>query len=147
MNMDNQELTQFILENLVKAKDPNDLILYICDKEGMSWPQAQALVEKVRSENASNITRKQAPLLTAIALITFTGGLGIIGYEGLTLFRIMGDYSQPGQDPLSLIDLVISAARSTPTLLGVLGLGLVMVLGSLIGMSDVWEAILFPNKP
>ena len=143
--MDDQELTQFIIENLSKAKDPNDLILDICNRKGMNWPQAQALVEKVRSENSSTITRKQIPFLATIAFITFFGGLGIIGYEGLTFVRITDEFLQLGQDPLNVLGLVVFAASNTPGFLGMASLGLVMVLGSLIGMRDVWKSILFPD--
>lgn len=60
-NMDNQELNLYIIENLSKAQDPNDLILEICNRTGMNWPKAQALVEEVRSEHSGTIARKQAP--------------------------------------------------------------------------------------
>jgi hypothetical protein len=145
MKMDTQELKHYIIENLIKYEDPDDLILDICNKEGMTWPQAQTLIDQVRSENSSSITRKQAPFLTILAFITFFAGSVILGLEAYTVIGTINTFISLGQNPLEIFALLLYVAHSAPAALGLLPLGLAMVLGSLIGMSDVWKAILFPE--
>lgn len=145
--MENQDLTQYIIDNLSKSQDQNDLILEICNRTGMNWPNAQALVEKVRSDNSGTIARRQAPFLTSIALILFVAGAGMMVYEGFTLAETIGLFLRNGNDPLSLMGLLVFVFSSAPGTIGILILGLAMVLGSLIGMSEVWRGLLFPDQP
>ena len=145
--MDDQALKQFIIENLSEYEDPNDLILEICNRTGMKWLEAQALVDTVRAGNSSKIARKQAPLLTALALITFVAGVGILLFEGFTFINVFREFTSLGHHPWDVADLMLFVLAYAPGLLQFIPLALVMVLGSLVGMSDMWKAILFPDEP
>jgi hypothetical protein len=144
--MEDRELTQYIIDNLSKSQDQNDLILEICNRTGKNWPEAQALVEKVRSDNSGTIARRQAPFLTAIALILFIAGAGMMLYEGYTLAETIGIFLPNGDDPMTLVGLLFVIFSSAPGTIGIFILGLAMTLGSLIGMSEVWRGLLFPDQ-
>jgi hypothetical protein len=144
---DNQELTKYIVDRLSESADQNDLILELCNRTGMDWPQAQALLEKVRAENSATIFHRRLPMLVAIAILTFIGGLGILISQIFIFASIIGEFNGPGNKGLYIVDLVYFLIRYAPAVPILIPLGLAMVIGSLIGMRDVWAGILFPDRP
>lgn len=141
--MNEPELDRFIVKRLSEGQDFNDLVLDICNQTGMKWPEAQALVNRIHIGHRGEIAKKQSPLLVAIALTMFIGGIGILGYELFIVMTLVVNYMQIGKDPLILLDLasyfpnyVILFLEGTP-------IAIAMILGSLLGMSQVWSSILF----
>jgi ABC-type dipeptide/oligopeptide/nickel transport system permease subunit len=150
--MDNQEVSAYIISALSKDQDPNDIILALCEKHKLTWPEAETLVKKVQLENEQTIVKKKFPLLFVLALAIFLGGMIAIGY-GVEI--IFSEYTliQPGlahiQGILNNEDVftnmytglrMILSSGSLPISIIIVGIG--MILGSLIGMQDAWSDIL-----
>ena len=158
------EIERHILEELYREGDRDDLIAEICSLTRLDWDQAAALVEGVRARNESSIARRRFPLLLALALVIFIGGLSLTGYglyglylvfigaggipddlttffmpvieEGLDPVRAMGPAL-----PLYLrlfVYFVFSPISATL-------IGIAMLYGSLQGMRRVW-ASMFQEK-
>ena len=93
--MDKQEATEFIIKELKRQRDRNDIIMDLCQKTGASWEQGQRFVQRVEVEHRREITAGTTPLLVMIGMTIILGGLGAIAYaviytlEG-TLFGLPG---------------------------------------------------------
>ena len=145
--MDDKELIPYILKHLGDAEDPKDVIFAVCEKSNLAWPEAEALVRKVQEEHSEDITLHQAPILTAIALWTFFGGLAALAY-GIYPFVVaaVGLVQQgkfiallTSQETQLLINIMLRTGINPFIAIFV---GAAMILGSQLGMRDVWVAIL-----
>jgi hypothetical protein len=140
--MEQADLHAFIIDRLSGAVNSDDIVMELCEKHGLNWPEAEALVLEIQSEHENTITRRQSPLLTIIALGLFLGGLALIGFSVYSLVELLQSYSQANlfytDMPGALLIIFEYGAGS----LGMIGVGAAIVLGSLVGMRRVWVAIL-----
>lgn len=138
-----KDLEQQIISRLEDSHDRNDIILDLCESQGMDWQQAEAIVDSIHAENADDITLTQSPILVLIALGIFIGGVGALFYGASQLVAMyeffigISDQNQPQGIGAFLIYLMADGAGY----LGLFAIGIAMVTGSLRGMSDVWSAI------
>ena len=155
------DLQEWILDRLAASASRDDILHEICARTRCDWAQAEGILEQVELDRKSEIVRRRLPLLFALALVVFLGGLALAGYGlyGLVLFfspdgmpadlttyflRILEQGEQPSQVFLSALPpylrfTIYFVFSPFTTLL----LGLIMVAGSLLGLRDVWSAILF----
>ena len=148
--MDNEERTEFIIHHLSEGDDPNDVIYQICQKDNIQWPEAEAMVKNVQIEKGDIIIKKQFPLLFAIALVIFLGGLALIGYaifvyaaEISLLQSNMGSQATNNPEATQILTGFIAALiHQGPTPIFVFITGIAMVIGSLVGMRDAWASVL-----
>ena len=119
--MDRQQATEFIIKELKRQRQSNDIIMDLCQKTGASWEQGQRFVQKVEVEHRREITAGTTPLLVMIGVAIILGGLGLTAYavyytlDG-TLFRAPG-IPIPGSGNLAYT-----------------GTGLAMIAGGTIGI-------------
>jgi len=99
----------------------------------------------LQQENKARIARGQSPILALIALSTYLGGLGIIGYEIYYLASAVSLLQKTGVSLLDTPNLASFLTEYLVVFFELTPLGLAMMLGSLIGMRDVWRALLFPD--
>lgn len=139
--MEDTPLAQKIINRLAADENPDEIIWDLCNRADLSWPEAEALVQRIRAENEDVIARKQSPLTLLLAILIFAGGLAAVTvglYIILTAFVLYtGD-----RDPSNAIGFVVYALHYWPaaSLLVLFGFGAVM--GSMIGMKKVWDALL-----
>ncbi len=84
--MQTERVPQYIVEELGRHRSPEDIILIICQKTGMKWPEAERLVMQVKAEHQPEIARKQNGVyrwMTIICLLL--GPIGTLGAIVLTL--------------------------------------------------------------
>lgn len=143
--MDEQELSNFVIKQLGKSKHLDDLIPEVCQKTGWIWSQAAEFVQRVQEEHGTEIAKKQLPLLFILALGIFLGGLGLVAYSILTSIEIwnglsgLGNGKAPDTGTYISLQMLIQSG-GLPIISFVTGIA--MMLGSLIGMRDVWSNIL-----
>lgn len=140
--MEHSSFTSYVIERLVGGEDPDDIIYDLCEMSGWSWPQAEAFVLQVQEEHQGEVVKKQFPLLFTIAVVTYVSGIGLVAYSVYSLIRqveihrVMGF---PVPDVFNGIRLLLDFGIGPVILFAT---GLAMVLGSLIGMRDVWKSLL-----
>ena len=164
--MHDDELATLIVHRLSKADRPDDIIQEVCQKTGYSWSEAEELVRHIQEKNEGKITKEQLPLLIGVALFTFAAGLVLTGYGVVSIVtfatankgdlgpRDITSYIMPviekSADPISALrpaifpyfNLILGFILSP---VSALLFGFAMILGSLIGMREVWSNILFRN--
>jgi len=147
--MNEETVTQRIVDTLGNSGNINDLLLEICETTGMNWADAEALVARVREEKANSVAKRQFPLLAVIALGIFVGGLAVTGYgiAGLVsiLSYIQAAIQSSGQSDIAAVQQmlvtfnVIITTGTTP--FSLILFGATMLLGSLVGMKNAWRSI------
>lgn len=81
----NEELTDLIIKELGRHHSRNEIIVAVCEKGGLDWPQAEKLIEQVEQEHKRAIASRQSPLLILISAGTLIAGLGLAAYGILFL--------------------------------------------------------------
>jgi hypothetical protein len=125
--MDRQNLSKFILERLSAAGNRDDLIRDVCLREGIQWPEGEALVEEVETENEKTILRRQSPIALTTSMMFALAGMLITGFATYNLFWpvfLEGNFSL-----LFILNLI---GYGHPMAL-VLLIGLTMAIGGMIG--------------
>ena len=112
----------------------------------MRWPEAEALVKRVQDEHQETVTRKQSPLLALIALFIFAGGVGIVIYSLVILVGTIQVYTSTPVEPIDLPIAFQAIGSSIYLSFGGLIFGSGMIMGSMLGMRNVWSAILYRDK-
>jgi len=78
-----QENTAFVISELGKHRNRNDLIMALCEKTGGSWNEMQRFVQQVESQNRQKITARQSPILIMIGVTTIVMGLLLTVYMAI----------------------------------------------------------------
>ena len=139
-NVDNNEIKEQIVERLKNSEDKNDIILDLCEDADMNWSEAEETLERIEVENKTHIVLSQSPLLVAIALTTFVGGVVLVS---ATIYDLIVSYNtyiseSPNSPHIGYLSMLF---LSSGWFLERILLGMFMIVGSLRGMQDVWTAI------
>jgi hypothetical protein len=86
--MNKQEATNFVIRELGKNRQRNDIIENLCTAAGISWGDAEKFVQQVEMENKSAIALKQSPLITIIGLGTAI--LGVVMAARMVIATLQG---------------------------------------------------------
>ena len=78
-----QENTAFVISELGKHRNRNDLIMALCEKTGGSWNEMQRFVQQVESQNRQKINARQSPILIMIGVTTILMGLVLTVYMAI----------------------------------------------------------------
>jgi hypothetical protein len=90
--MDEQLATAFVIRELAKHRNRNDIIMALCQHDQLNWEQAEAFVTQVEQTHRRKITGGQAPLLIVIGLVLIIAGL----YATTTFPRMCHRIDPPG---------------------------------------------------
>jgi hypothetical protein len=120
--MNQEAATKFVVSELGKHRQKNEIVEKLCRNYEMSWRQAQAFVNKVEAENASSINLRQSPLFIIVGLLILIGGLGLTVWIGMRTFV----------NHENIIFLTMPIPYSGNIFWG--GTGVSMILGGLVGI-------------
>jgi hypothetical protein len=120
-----EDLKAFIVDDLAEQQPRSDTILAVCERSGMDWPHAEALVNEVESERAHAIAARQAPFLIFLSACIAAGGVLFVAYTIQLMAPLLHG------DALHVF-LVLVAAIDGPLVFGLIGL--CMLAGGVIGV-------------
>ena len=124
--MNKQQATDFVIRELGKHHERNDIVQKLCETSGINWKTAEKFVDQVEAEHTSDIALRQSPLVTLVGLGTALGGTGLMIWVTLA----------------SLDGYIIYFLNFPVPYLGNVAyffIGLVMMIAGIWGM---WETIL-----
>ena len=78
--MNQQQATDFVIRELGKHHQRNDIIQRLCEAGGISWKEAEKFMQQVEAENVGKIALRQSPFVTLIGIATAIGGLGVMAW-------------------------------------------------------------------
>ena len=125
------DLAAFVVRQLGKHAERNDLIFELCHIAGLSWEQASRFVQQVEDQNRSRIALRQSPVLLVFAIGTFIGGLALLFISIPFLLNLAQTQS------LDLLTL-----RRSYRMVMAFGTGLAMIAGSVLGSWQTLRAVL-----
>ncbi len=76
--MNQQQATDFVISELGKHHQRNDIVERLCETSGISWKEAERFVQQVEAENTGKIALRQSPLVTLIGIGTALVGLALM---------------------------------------------------------------------
>ena len=139
--MDQDALREIILERTVAGEDRDDIIFDICQQTGLHWDTVEALLQQVVEEQQSQITLRQSPLLVLLALATFLGGWISLGVAAVKSYDFLSTVLFTKNAVVTTVGVAAYFVEYLPYLAGWITVGVGMILGSLLGMQKIWEAI------
>jgi hypothetical protein len=81
-----QSISKLILARLSAAANRDDLIRDVCFREGIPWPEAEAIVAEVEAENEKTILRRQSPIVLTTAIMFALAGIILSGVAAFFIF-------------------------------------------------------------
>lgn len=79
--MNQDEITNFIIRELGKNRDHQEIVRKICEASTMNWGEVEKLVQEVESQNRRKIAGKRGPLLIFLSIGTLVVGIGLLAYN------------------------------------------------------------------
>ena len=76
--MNNEELTNLIIKELSRHRDPREITRRVCEESMLNWNEAQRLVDEVATQNRRKIATRQTPLLIFLSISTLILGVGLL---------------------------------------------------------------------
>jgi hypothetical protein len=84
---DEKAAATYVVRELGKHRRDDDIAQAMCLKFGMSYRMAQNFINKVKSENKTEIKRAQSPLIVGVGLLFLLGGVGTTIWITLATFQ------------------------------------------------------------
>jgi len=142
--LDDPRLLRSISHRLAETADRNQVIEEICMLRNLDWGSAAELVDRAASFHETDITRRQTPILALVALSLFIGGVALAAWQLLGLVAVLSALANPLAatfwDIYNLSFGFFDLLANFWGMLGAFVTGLAMVLGSYLGMKQVWVA-------
>ena len=76
--MDEQVATAFVIRESSRYKNRSDIIMALCQHDGLSWNEAEAFVAQVEQAHKRKIAGGQSLLFIILGLSIIVGGLYLI---------------------------------------------------------------------
>ena len=129
--MNKEQATDFVVRELGKMNEKNNIIQKLCESTNMNWSQAENFVQQIETEYAVKISSKQNPIVGVISGCTTLIGLGVLIFVIFTTWQ--GNI---------LVFLKIPIPYSGNAFLFLAGLG--MLVGGIRGMwgllTRIWNS-------
>jgi hypothetical protein len=132
--MQKEEIITFVVDELAKQHSRNEIIRRLCERTGMMWPDAEKLVRQIEADHGQDIRARQSPLLVALSVAIFIGGVGSILYCAVYFISFANTDA-----------ITIPNPRGVVFAIGALFTGITMIAGSLFGLRQTIKE-LFEDK-
>ena len=116
-----ERTVKYIVKELGQHRPENDIVRTVVYLEDVSWEEANRIVADVKIRYQGRIVRRRSPLLVAVGLVTFIGGLAlsvgmiIATLEGVVLFFFSMPVPYSGNIGFFLIGLGMMAGSAFGT--------------------------------
>jgi hypothetical protein len=143
MAMDENELCKWIITRLGRGMDRNDLLLEVCQKANLSWPEAEERVCEIEAAHSGEIARRQSPVIFILSLGGLLIGLGWAAWSLFGIYEIMYAIKPNASGDPNLIAGFAGMAYAfqyyLPSILGATGLCIGGTAG-LLNTLDAWRS-------
>ena len=136
------ELEERIVERLARGAKRNELVEEVVLERGLTWKEAEALVERVAQDHALRIAGRQMPYGVLLGLVLILGGLALVAVSlapwADTLWRTLIERGDVWGAIAEAFDWTINLPR--------FGVGVVLLIGGIIylrralrGLRSSWD--------
>lgn len=135
MSTEDVSLRRYVIEKLGGGVSRDDIVLEVCRRAQLSWPEAEAFVAELAEDESPTIARRQLPVLGLLAAASVVTGLGVIIHFvasiALPVLALLGSRGAPSPEELTARLAVPVASLGAVSELAVGG---AMVLGGMMGL-------------
>lgn len=149
-----ETIAAYILTRLSRAASDDEIIYSVCQKTGIGWDDAKALVEQVRDENLTEIEARQTPLKSLLSFVFFIMGI-VLTFGPMVYLWIMLDVTSTflvfvssgfGADATNALKLlgsrcVLLSWFELPSIIFTMLAGIAIIIANLRSMRGAWEAL------
>jgi hypothetical protein len=144
MNEEDEEaFRNLVTKRLANYVRMSDITQELCEQTGMAWPEAESFVREVASLEEKTVHRRRSPALMGLGLVIFVGGVGLMFVSAFFVSNLVIFYRTNLPELLSTVQILIFIVTEAPSALWLGSFGLAMVVGSLVGMREVWANWLY----
>ena len=153
------DITSYIIRRLSRAAIEDDIIYAVCQRTGMDWEDAQALVAQVQHEHREEIEARQTPikgLLTGVffvlgAMLTVMPVIYLCTMFDVTRTFLMFLSSPSTMNMETAIQLFLRRCAllswfELPSIIFSILVGLAILYANLQPMIEVWETLFRERK-
>jgi len=138
-------LLRDIAHRLAETANRQKVIEQVCLEQNLVWEDASRIVDEALETHALEITRHQSPLLTLLALTSFSVGIALMAWHLLGILSFFAALFDPRVPDFSRIFNIYAGVFQTltslPQTITLFITGIAMTVGSALGMKDVWAGI------
>ncbi len=140
-----EELIHETAHRLAETANPEKVIAELCLEQNLVWEDASLLVDEALATHSTEIVRQQSPLLTLLALTSFSAGIALTAWHLLGILSFFAALFDPRipdfQRIFNIYAGVFQTLTSLPQTITLFITGIAMTVGSALGMKDVWAGI------
>ena len=125
--IDNDELTSFVLQELKRQRRQNDIIETVCQRTGWHWNEAQRFVARARTTHHGAISKSQNRFMIPFSVVFILGGVLLLIWAITGLVDYYLGYTSP--DHYSTL-----SADFFPVVLGALVTSFGIIAGGIYGL-------------
>ncbi len=136
--MDDEEIRQHVVRRLASGSDRNDVILEVCQRQGLDWGQAEALVAEIADTATGEVARRRFPLFAVLAAGIILAGIALIAnFLIVALLPLMDSSLRSRSSGVAEAGGVIGWLLLNMEFVAQLGVGAAMVVGGAMGLYRV----------
>ena len=130
------EIQEEVIRALSRGASRENLILSICERTRLLWPEAEAFVNEIEIEHGIEIDTRAAPILTALGGLIVLGGLALLAVTMTIIFlSLQNIFSGFQEDDLVFIaGYWLEGGRFMQISLFLLPMALGMIIGGSMGL-------------
>jgi len=133
---DRHDIRDHVVARTPRGVSRDDILLAICKTHGLSWPQAETLVDEILAESSREVSIRRNALSGWIAFSTFLGGGLLAGASGYRLVRQLSQY--PFDTSGVTWDLIMAVISDNyPLVAGMLFSSVLIV----VGLQGLWRYV------
>jgi hypothetical protein len=121
--MQAQNIEQIIVQELGRHRNAEEVTRMLCEQYGLDWKEAEQAVYHVAQQHRQVIVRRQSPFTMVLIIAGLLAGLGLVARLALAYFA-------RGPMVFTSFSLLSSA-----------GFGLMLIIGSLIGLVQMMHSL------
>lgn len=130
------EIQDEVIRALSHGASRDDLILSICERSKLGWPEAEAYVNNIEIEYGLEIDTRAAPILTALGGLIILGGLALLAVAMtgivLSLQNIFAGFET--NDVINIAGYLMEGGQIMQISLLLLPMALGMIIGGGMGL-------------
>jgi hypothetical protein len=133
---DSDDIRDYVVARTSRGVSRDDILLAICKTHGLSWPQAETLVDEILAVCSRELSLRRNALSGGIAFFTFLGG-GILAWT--SGYRLVQQLSQYPSDTSGVTwDLIMAVISDNyPLVAGMLFSSVLIV----VGLQGLWRYV------
>jgi hypothetical protein len=141
--VDEEQVRRYVVARLAEGIHPGDIILKVCETQGLDWRQGENLVNEIAASATGDVARRRFPLFALLALGIIVAGVALMAsFAASVLTPFMFAGGEMGQMPVTEAGTLLGWLMVNLEAVGQAILGAAMIAGGAVGLHRVMRETL-----